>query len=240
MLIDLDDFKLVNDTRGHAAGDALLVAVTERLSSCLRPEDTCARLGGDEFAVLVEGLVVDDEAGQLAERILAALRQPFGVGDNELTVGASIGLSTSDYGADAAELLIQADLAMYAAKDAGKGTHEFYRPSLQHVMQTQLSMVRDLRRAMDEDQFVVHYQPIVDLGSGRVVGTEALVRWEHPQRGLLLPGEFIDLVEAGDLAVPLGRLVIETAVAQAASVAAGRGNRGTAADERQRRPTPAL
>ena len=217
MLIDLDDFKLVNDTRGHAAGDALLVAVTERLSLCLRPEDTCARLGGDEFAVLVEGLVVDEEAGQLAERILAALRQPFGVGDNELTVGASIGLSTSDYGADAGELLIQADLAMYAAKDAGKGTHEFYRPSLQHIMQTQLSMVRDLRRAMDEDQFVVHYQPIVDLASGRVVGTEALVRWEHPQRGLLLPGEFIDVVEAGDLAVPLGRVVMETAVAQAAT-----------------------
>ena len=240
MLIDLDDFKLVNDTRGHAAGDALLVAVTERLSSCLRPEDTCARLGGDEFAVLVEGLDVDDEAGQLAERILAALRQPFGVGDNELTVGASIGLSTSDYGADAAELLIQADLAMYAAKDAGKGTHEFYRPSLQHVMQTQLSMVRDLRRAMDEDQFVVHYQPIVDLESGRVVGTEALVRWEHPQRGLLLPGEFIDVVEAGDLAVPLGRFVIETAVAQAATWQPVCGNRGTAADERQRRPTPAL
>lgn len=215
MLIDLDDFKMVNDTRGHAAGDALLIAVTDRLRGAVRPEDTCARLGGDEFAVLVEGLVGDEEAGQLAERILAGLRQPYGFGDDELTVRASIGLTTSDYGADAAELLMQADLAMYAAKDAGKGTHEFYRPNLQDVMNTQLSKVRDLQRAIDEGQFLLHYQPILDLSSGCVVGTEALLRWQHPERGLVLPAEFIDVVEEGDLAVPLGRWVIETAVEQA-------------------------
>ena len=216
MLIDLDDFKLVNDTRGHAAGDALLVAVSERLRLVMRPEDTCARLGGDEFAVLIEGLVGDDEAGQIADRLLNALRQPYGVADEELAVRASVGLSTSDYGVEAAELLMQADLAMYAAKDAGKGGHEFYRPSLQHVMQTRISKLRDLERAFDQGHFVLHYQPLLDLGKGTVVGTEALIRWQHPERGLLLPGEFIDEVEGGDLAVPLGRWVLETAIAQAA------------------------
>ncbi|HYO31429.1 MAG TPA: EAL domain-containing protein [Nocardioidaceae bacterium] len=217
MLIDLDDFKMVNDTRGHAAGDALLVAVSERLQGAVRPEDTCARLGGDEFAVLVEGLIGDEEAEQLADRILAALRPPFGVGDDEVSVRASIGMSTSDYGAHAPELLIQADLAMYAAKDAGKSQHKLYRPSLQHVMQSRLSMVRDLQRALDEGQFVLHYQPVLNLGSGHVVGTEALLRWQHPVRGLVFPGEFIDAVEGGDLAVPVGTWVLETAIAQAVS-----------------------
>jgi diguanylate cyclase (GGDEF)-like protein/PAS domain S-box-containing protein len=215
MLIDLDDFKMVNDTRGHAAGDALLVAVSERLKGAVRPEDTCARLGGDEFAVLVEGLVSDEEAGQLASRILTALRQPFGVGDDELSVHASIGTTTSDYGSHAAELLIQADLAMYAAKDAGKAAHEFYQPSLQHAMQARLIQIRDLRWALAENQMVLHYQPIVDLNSGCIVGTEALIRWQHPSRGLVFPGDFIDLVEQGDLAVPLGRWVLETSIAQA-------------------------
>ncbi len=215
MLIDLDDFKLINDTRGHSAGDALLVNVAERIANALRPEDTCARLGGDEFAVLVEGLVSDEEAGQLVERLLTSLRAPYGAGDDELTVRASIGLSTSDYGADAAELLMQADLAMYAAKDAGKGTYNLYRPSLQHVMQSRLTKLRDLQRGMDDHQFLLHHQPIVHLATGRVVGTEALLRWQHPDRGLVLPGEFIDVVEEGELAVPLGRWVIETAIAQA-------------------------
>lgn len=223
MLIDLDDFKMVNDTRGHAAGDALLVAIGERLRLTVRPQDTCARLGGDEFAVLVEGLVGDDEAGQLAERILTALRQPYGIIDDGFTVRASIGLSTSVDEADAAEMLIQADLAMYAAKDAGRGTYEFYRPSLQDVMQTRLTKNRDLEKALEEGQFVLHYQPVLHLGSGRVVGTEALVRWQHPDRGLVLPSEFIDVVEQGDLAVPLGQWVIETAVAQAVAWQLGRG-----------------
>lgn len=217
MLIDLDDFKLINDTRGHAAGDALLVNVTKRIACALRPEDTCARLGGDEFAVLVEGLVGDDEAGQLAERILTSLQRPSGLGDDELTVRASIGLSTSDSGVDAAELLMQADLAMYAAKGAGKGTYELYRPSLQHELQSRLTKLRDLQRGMGDHQFLLHHQPILHLASGRVVGTEALLRWQHPEHGLVFPGAFIDAVEEGDLAVPLGRWVIETAIAQAAT-----------------------
>ncbi len=218
MLIDLDDFKTVNDTRGHAVGDALLVAVSERLQHTLRPSDTCARLGGDEFAVLLEGLGDDDEeASQLAERIQATLRLPFSIGDEQISIRASIGVSTSDTGVQAAKLLVQADLAMYAAKDAGKGSHEFYQPSLQHVMQSRLNKTKELAVALREDQFILLYQPIVDLGTGRVRGTEALVRWQHPTRGLVLPSEFIEAVEVGELAIPLGRWVLETAIAQAAA-----------------------
>ena len=217
MLIDLDDFKLVNDTRGHAAGDALLSAVGRRLNAVLRPEDTCARLGGDEFAVLVEDLFDADEAGQLAERIVTELRRPFQIGGDEVNVGASLGLSTSEYGRDAAELLMQADLAMYAAKDAGKGTHEFFRPSLALDMQSRSNQRRDLQRAIEGSQFVLHYQPIIDLRCERVVGAEALVRWQHPVRGLVLPGEFIDVVEDSDMVLQLGQWIIETAIAQAAA-----------------------
>jgi diguanylate cyclase (GGDEF)-like protein/PAS domain S-box-containing protein len=217
MFIDIDDFKEVNDTRGHAEGDALLVTVSERLGRALRAEDTCARLGGDEFAVLVEGLASDDEVIALADKIMDALGEPHGIGDDEHTVKASIGISTSEYGADASELLVQADLAMYAAKDSGKGTHRFYRPSLHDVMQTRMSLARDLRRALDDEQFVLFYQPVLDLDSGRVVGAEALIRWQHPERGLVMPDEFIGVVEEGELAVPVGRWVVETAIAQAAA-----------------------
>jgi diguanylate cyclase (GGDEF)-like protein/PAS domain S-box-containing protein len=216
MLIDLDDFKLVNDSRGHSAGDDLLMQVAQRLTSVVRPEDTCARLGGDEFAVLVEGLLDDTEAMQLAERIVHQLRLPYRIEDDDRVVGASVGVSTSDYGLNATELLRQADLALYAAKDAGKSTHELYRPSLQDVMHERLRLSRDLELAIARDEFTVHYQPIVNLHTGRVVATEALVRWQHPNRGLLFPGDFIDAVEESDLVVPLGRQVLEQAVAQAA------------------------
>jgi diguanylate cyclase (GGDEF)-like protein/PAS domain S-box-containing protein len=216
MLIDLDDFKLVNDSRGHSAGDALLMQVAQRLTSVVRPEDTCARLGGDEFAILVEGLLDDEEALQLAERIVQQLRLPYRIDDDLRVVGASVGVSTSDYGFNATELLLQADLALYAAKDAGKSTHELYRPSLQDVMHERLRLSRDLELAIERDEFRVHYQPIVNLHTGRVVATEALVRWQHPNRGLLFPGDFIDAVEESDLVIPLGRLVLEQAVAQAA------------------------
>ncbi len=221
MLIDLDDFKLVNDTRGHAVGDALLVAVGERLRRSLRAGDTAARLGGDEFAVLAEGLRTDGEAGLLAERVLAALREPYEIGDEPMVACASVGVATSGWGAKAAELLRQADLAMYAAKDAGKGTHEFFRPSLDDRMAARLQLRRDLERALERCEFVVHYQPVVLLGTGAIVGIEALVRWQHPSKGLVYPGEFIDAVEETDLAVPLGSWVLDRAVAQAATLRRG-------------------
>jgi len=216
MLVDLDDFKLVNDTRGHAAGDLLLTEVARRLDETVRTSDTCARLGGDEFAILVEGLLEDSEAAQLADRLLAELRLPFRLDGEEVSVSASIGVSTSDYGQDGAELLRQADLAMYSAKDSGKSRFDFYRPSLQDVMQARLIQRRDLERALAGDQFVLHYQPILDLESGRVIAAEALVRWQHPERGLVLPGEFIDAVEESDIAVPLGQWVLEKSIEQCA------------------------
>ncbi|MDX6300606.1 MAG: hypothetical protein QOF53_1820 [Nocardioidaceae bacterium] len=217
MLIDLDDFKIVNDTRGHATGDELLVQVGARLRAALRPEDTCARLGGDEFAVLVESLVHDDEARQLADRLLRSLREPYHLEYDDIVVGASIGLSTSDDGLDAPELLRQADLAMYAAKDSGKGTHQFFRRAFQEEMHARLSRSRDLERALARGEFQLHYQPILDLTTETVLGVEALLRWQHPERGLLLPGSFIDAVEESDLAVPLGGWVLEESIAQAAS-----------------------
>jgi diguanylate cyclase (GGDEF)-like protein/PAS domain S-box-containing protein len=216
ILIDLDNFKVINDTRGHAAGDALLLQVAQRLQSVMRAEDSCARLGGDEFAILAEGLVTDEEAGQLADRLVEQLRMPFEIGGESVTAGASIGVSTSDYGANASELLLQADLAMYAAKDAGKGGTQFFRPELIDVMQLRARTVSELDKAVERDEFVLYYQPIVALDTGGVIGVEALLRWQHPERGLLFPDDFIDIVEESDLAVAVGAWVIDHAVAQAA------------------------
>ena len=216
MLIDLDDFKLVNDTRGHSVGDSLLVAVGERLRRSLRAGDTAARLGGDEFAILAEGLLGDEEASLLAARVLVALREPYDVDGEPMVVRASVGVATSGWGSKAAELLRQADLAMYAAKDAGKGTHEFFRPSLDDRMSVRIQLRRDLERGLERSEFLLHYQPVVQLCTGRVIGIEALVRWQHPSKGLIFPGDFIDAVEETELALPLGRWVLERAVAQAA------------------------
>ncbi|CAA9316557.1 MAG: diguanylate cyclase/phosphodiesterase (GGDEF & EAL domains) with PAS/PAC sensor(s) [uncultured Nocardioidaceae bacterium] len=216
MLIDLDDFKLVNDTRGHGVGDALLVQVADRLRRTVREEDTCARLGGDEFAVLMEGLVDDAEAVELAERICFELRQAVMVEGETVNAGASIGVATTDHSEDATDLLRQADLAMYAAKDAGGSTTMRYRPSMQDSMHARAQLARDLENAIREREFVLFYQPVVSLEDGRLLGVEALLRWQHPERGLLLPGGFIDAVERSELAVALGAWVIEEAVAQAA------------------------
>ena len=217
MLIDLDDFKLVNDTRGHAAGDSLLIAVADRLRTCLRAEDTAARLGGDEFAVLVEGVSGEDEARLVADRVLAALREPYPNGEDSLVVRASLGVATSGTDPDAAEMLRQADVAMYAAKDKGKGTHEVFRSSLEDKMAVRLELRRDLERGIERGEFLLHYQPVVDLATGAMQGVEALVRWAHPTRGLVMPGEFIGAVEDTDLALPLGAFVLDRAIAQAAA-----------------------
>jgi diguanylate cyclase (GGDEF)-like protein/PAS domain S-box-containing protein len=217
MLIDVDNFKVINDTRGHAAGDALLGQIAYRLQFALRPGDTCARLGGDEFAILAEGLITDDEASQIAGRVAEQLRTPFDLGGQTVTTAASIGVATSDYGTDASELLRQADLAMYAAKEAGKGGMEFFRPALQDRMQRRAELAHELERAVQQAEFRLHYQPIVCLETGQVLGAEALLRWQHPERGLVFPGEFIDTVEASDMAIELGSWVIDQAIAQAAS-----------------------
>ncbi len=216
LFLDLDDFKLVNDSLGHAAGDDLLIAVGGRLIKSLRGGDTAARLGGDEFAVLLEEIASPDEVFEIADRIIAELRVPLTIEDHEVQVRASIGIALSPAGAeDPADLLQAADVAMYAAKGSGKGRYEVYEPALQAAMALRLERTADLQRAVDQHEFVVHYQPIVSLKGDKSVGVEALVRWEHPERGVLLPTDFIPLAEETGLVIPLGRWVLEEACHQA-------------------------
>lgn len=218
LFMDLDDFKVINDSLGHEVGDDLLVDVAGRLAGCVRPQDTVARLGGDEFVVLLEDLGEAEEAPRAAHRIADAVRQPFRVGGRELVATMSVGIA---FGGDQKEspgdLLRNADLAMYRAKDAGKNGHAVFEAGMDERALKRLGLEADLRRALEGGEFRVHYQPKVGLSGNaeKVVGFEALVRWEHPERGLVYPGEFISVAEETGLIIPLGRWVLEEACEQA-------------------------
>ena len=222
LLIDLDDFKTLNDTLGHHQGDLLMQHVAQRLGSCTREGDTVARLGGDEFVVMLESLSESSEgaaaeAEAAAERIAASLGQPYLLAGQEHRSTASIGATLfSGQQATADEALKQAELAMYQAKSAGRNTLRFFDPEMQARVSHRAALEADLREAVKLEQFVVHYQPQV-MGEGRMFGAEALVRWQHPRRGMVSPAEFIPLAEESGLILPLGLWVLQTACAQLAS-----------------------
>jgi diguanylate cyclase (GGDEF)-like protein len=217
LFVDVDDFKTVNDSLGHAVGDAMLVSVAERLRTCVRPQDTVARLGGDEFAVMLPG--VDDPAAQgraVATRILRAFDLPVQAGAELLSVHLSVGIAgSSQSGADGNELIRNADVAMYQAKSKGKGRYELFEPSMAAAILRRHDLKEELAKAIERQQIVVQYQPIVELGTGRIAAAEALVRWEHPARGLVPPSEFVPLAEETGMIVPLGRHVLREACRQA-------------------------
>jgi diguanylate cyclase (GGDEF)-like protein/PAS domain S-box-containing protein len=214
MFLDLDNFKTVNDSLGHSTGDELLRAVAGVLAGCVRSSDTAARLGGDEFAVLVEYIDNHDDVVRLAERVLTALRQPVNLDGKEVVVTASIGLTFGLPGATGEQLLRNADLAMYMAKEQGKDRYEEFHDSMHTAVVDRLELEADLRRTAGGQELVVHYQPIVNLESGAIVGFEALVRWQHPVRGLLQPEAFVPFAEEVGLIDVIDRFVLAESCAQ--------------------------
>jgi len=217
LFMDLDNFKGINDRFGHTSGDLLLALMAERVTGCLRPDDTLARLGGDEFAILIEDVGPVEDATAVAERVLEALRLSFDLDGKDLLVPASIGIAVTEHqqSPDGETLLRRADIAMYVAKAQGKGCYQVFELSMETSLVERLELLSDLPRALANEEFILHYQPIFLLKHGRLIGLEALVRWQHPRRGLVPPQEFIPLAEESGAILQLGLWVLRQACAQA-------------------------
>jgi diguanylate cyclase (GGDEF)-like protein len=216
--LDLDHFKSVNDTLGHPVGDELLKQATRRLTRCVRRLDTVARLGGDEFAIIQSGVDSADVATRLAQRICDALKQPFDISGHQVLIDVSIGIALAPQdGTDPDELLKNADLALYRAKGDGRGVYRYFESEMNAMMQERRRLEMALRTGVKEGQFELHYQPIVNVESSAITGFEALLRWNHPERGLVAPGEFLPLAEEIGLIIPLGEWVLREACRQAAA-----------------------
>ena len=217
--VDIDDFKALNDTFGHAAGDDALVAAADALKTCLRPADTAARFGGDEFAILLEDLDSHDDVHIVAQRILSRLRKPVRIRGEFVTMHASVGIAVGQAGDTAGTLMQNADASMYAAKRNGKDDYAVFEPEMEHTASKRLDMKRSLAQALERDEFEVYYQPMIRLEDECVIGVEALVRWRHPERGLLTPVEFISLSEESGMILSIGKWVLEQACAQLPTLA---------------------
>ena len=215
LFIDLDRFKLVNDTMGHHAGDALLVDVASRLASCLREDDVLARMGGDEFTVLLRHIQSPEQAGAVAYRMLEHVSQPFVICDNRLVIGASIGISLYPENArNVVGLLKSADAAMYRAKELGRNNCQFYSEELSQINIARVEMEHDLRQALKHDEFKVYYQPLMDAKTLRLIGAEALMRWDHPEKGMISPGLFIPVAEETGMILQMGKMVLDASCRQ--------------------------
>ncbi|NOT43848.1 MAG: EAL domain-containing protein, partial [Acidobacteria bacterium] len=211
LFVDLDHFKTVNDSLGHAVGDGLLRAAASRLASCLRDFDTVARLGGDEFAVLIDDPESGESIASVAERIASAFQEPFALDEREVMASASIGVALAEQGDTAEDLLRNADLAMYLAKGRGRGQSAIFEPEMHEAMLTRLELQADLRHALERGELTVHYQPIHALDTQRLIGVEALLRWQHPTRGPVSPAVFVPIAEDTGLIVGIGRWVLQQA-----------------------------